>query len=133
MLMDPGKEVFDHVRWFGTRKKIFNIHFRNIKGNRIEFSEVAPDEGSVDFAKMMMTFKEVGYDGMVQPDHTVRTTADAARGGGGRGGPAPADAPGGQPGARGRGGDDEGGGGANPYTAFVYGYIRALIQAADLV
>ena len=133
MLMDPGKEVFDHVRWFGTRKKIFNIHFRNIKGNRIEFSEVAPDEGSVDFAKMMMTFKEVGYDGMVQPDHTVRTTADAARGGGGRGGPAPADAAAGQPGGRGRGGDDEGGGGgANPYTAFVYGYIRALIQAADL-
>jgi mannonate dehydratase len=133
MLMDPGKEVFDHVRWFGTRKKIFNIHFRNIKGNRIEFSEVAPDEGSVDFAKMMMTFKEVGYDGMVQPDHTVRTTADAARGGGGRGGPPPADAAAGLPGGRGRGGDDDGGGGgANPYTAFVYGYIRALIQAADL-
>jgi mannonate dehydratase len=134
MLMDPGKEVFDHVRWFGTRKKIFNIHFRNIKGNRLEFSEVAPDEGSVDFAKMMMTFKEVGYDGMVQPDHTVRTTADTARGGGGRGGPAPADAAAGQSGGRGRGGDDEGGGGggANAYTAFVYGYIRALIQAADL-
>jgi mannonate dehydratase len=129
MLMDPGKEVFDHVRWFGTRKKIFNIHFRNIKGNRLEFSEVAPDEGVVDFAKLMMTFKEVGYDGMVQPDHVVRTTADAARGAG-RGGPAAAAAPGPQ-GARGRGAEDEGGG-TNAYTAFVYGYIRALIQAADL-
>ena len=132
MLMDPGKEVFDHVRWFGTRKKIFNIHFRNIKGNRLEFSEVAPDEGVVDFAKLMMVFKEVGYDGMVQPDHVVRTTADAARGGGGRGGPAAAAAPGPQ-GGGGRGGDGEGGGGGtNAYTAFVYGYIRALIQAADL-
>src|SRR6185436_7174544 len=104
------------IRWFGTRKKIFNIHFRNIKGNRLEFSEVAPDEGSVDFAKMMMTFKEVGYDGMVQPDHTVRTSADVPRGGG-RGGPAAADAAG-QPAARGRGGEDEGGGGSNAYTAF---------------
>jgi mannonate dehydratase len=131
MLMDPGKEVFDHIRWFGTRKKIFNIHFRNIKGNRLEFSEVAPDEGSVDFAKVMMTFKEVGYDGMVQPDHVVRTTAAAPRGG--RGGPAAAEGQAPQ-GARGRGGDDEGGGGAvDPYTAFVYGYIRALIQLADLV
>ncbi len=130
MLMDPGKEVFDHIRWFGTRKKIFNVHFRNIKGNRLEFSEVAPDEGSVDFAKVMMTFKEVGYDGMVQPDHIVRTTAAAPRGG--RGGPAPAEGQAPQ-GARGRGGDDEGGGGANAYTAFVYGYIRALIQLADLV
>jgi len=132
MLMDPGKEVFDHVRWFGTRKKIFNIHFRNIKGNRLEFSEVAPDEGVVDFAKLMMVFKEVGYDGMVQPDHVVRTTADAARGGGGRGGPAAAADPPGPQGGRGRGGDEEGGGGTNAYTAFVFGYIRALIQAADL-
>jgi mannonate dehydratase len=129
MLMDPGKEVFDHVRWFGTRKKIFNIHFRNIKGNRLEFSEVAPDEGVVDFAKLMMTFKEVGYDGMVQPDHVVRTTADAPRGGG-PGGPAAA-VPEGPQGGRGRG-EDAGGGGTNAYTAFVYGYIRALIQAADL-
>ena len=48
--MDPGREVFNHIRWFGTRKKIFNIHYRNIKGNRLEFSEVAPDEGDVDLA-----------------------------------------------------------------------------------
>ena len=100
MFMDPGKEVFEHIRWFGTRGKIFNIHFRNIKGNRLEFSEVAPDEGDVDFAKVMMTFKEVGYSGMVQPDHNVQAAGDTTRSG--------------------------------AYTAFVYGYIRALIQAADL-
>ena len=101
MLMDPGKEVFDHIRWFGTRGKIFNIHFRNITGNRLEFSEVAPDEGAVDFARVMMTFKEVGYTGMVQPDHNVNAAGDATRGG--------------------------------AYTAFVYGYIKALIQLADIV
>ena len=100
MLMDPGKEVFDHIRWFGSRGKIFNIHFRNIVGNRLEFSEVAPDEGAVDFAKVMMAFKEVGYSGMVQPDHNVNAAGDTTRGG--------------------------------AYTAFVYGYIKALIQAADL-
>ena len=48
--MDPGREVFDHIRWFPTRKKTFNIHYRNIKGNRLEFSGVAPDEGDVDLA-----------------------------------------------------------------------------------
>jgi len=125
MLMDPGKEVFDHIRWFGTRKKIFNIHFRNIKGNRLEFSEVAPDEGSVDFARVMMTFKEVGYDGMVQPDHNVAAAGDPG-GGGGRGrGAGNAPATGGEPGE----GGPRGGG---AYTAFVYGYIKALIQLADL-
>jgi D-mannonate dehydratase len=128
--MDPGKEVFDYIRWFGTRKKIFNIHFRNIKGNRLEFSEVAPDDGSVDFARVMMTFKEVGYDGMVQPDHVVRTTADVERP---RGAQAADRAQGGRGrGAGGGGGDEEGGRGGEAYTAFVYGYIRALIQAADL-
>ena len=100
MFMDPGKDVFEHIRWFGTHGKIFNIHFRNIKGNRLEFSEVAPDEGDVNMARVMMTLRDVGYTGMVHPDHVVQAAGDTT------------------------------GGGA--YTAFVYGYIRALIQAADL-
>jgi hypothetical protein len=73
----------------------------------------------------MMTFKEVGYDGMVQPDHNVASAGDS---GGGRGrGAADAATTGGEPG---EGGPRGGGGGA--YTAFVYGYIKALIQLADL-
>ena len=37
------------IRYFGSRKKIFNVHFRNIRGHRNDFAEVFPDEGSVDF------------------------------------------------------------------------------------
>ena len=80
MLMDPGKEVFQHLTWFGQRKKIFNIHYRNIKGNRLEFSEVAPDEGDVDFARVITTLRDVGYDGMVQPDHNVNASGDNSNG-----------------------------------------------------
>ncbi len=97
MLRDPGKEIYDVIRWFGSRKKIFNVHFRNILGHRDEFMEVAPDEGSVDMFKAMQAYKEVGYPYMVHPDHVVNSPSDT-------------------------GGE---------YTAFVYGYIRALIQAVD--
>jgi hypothetical protein len=32
MLDDPAREIFEVIRWFGERGKIFNVHFRNIKG-----------------------------------------------------------------------------------------------------
>jgi mannonate dehydratase len=98
MLQDPAKEIHDVIRYFGSRKKIFMVHFRNIIGNRQAFSEVGPDEGVVDFVKAMRIYKEVGYTGMICPDHTVQAPNDP--------------------------------GGAQ-YTAYVYGYIRALIQAVD--
>jgi mannonate dehydratase len=69
MLNDPGKEIFDVIRYFGSRQKIFNVHFRNIRGHRNEFVEVYPDEGDIDFVKAIRTYKEVGYPYMLMPDH----------------------------------------------------------------
>ena len=69
MLQDPGKEIHDVIRYFGTRKKIFNIHFRNIRGKRDDFVEVFPDEGSMDMVQVMRTLREVEYPYMVMPDH----------------------------------------------------------------
>ena len=39
-LANPGEELYDIVRYFGERKKIFNIHFRNILGGLHDFQEV---------------------------------------------------------------------------------------------
>lgn len=69
MLQDPGKEILDVIRYFGSRKKIFNVHFRNIRGKRDDFQEVYPDEGDIDFMKAMLVYKEVGYPYMMMPDH----------------------------------------------------------------
>ncbi len=69
MLADPGKEIFDVIRYFGSRQKIFNVHFRNIRGHRDEFVEVYPDEGDVNFVKAIQVYKEVGYPYMLMPDH----------------------------------------------------------------
>jgi mannonate dehydratase len=69
MLADPGKEIYDVIRYFGSRKKIFNVHFRNIRGHRNDFLEVFPDEGDINFVKAIQVYKEVGYPYLLMPDH----------------------------------------------------------------
>src|SRR5437870_9502013 len=69
MLANPGKEIYDVIRYFGSRKKIFNVHFRNIRGHRDDFQEVYPDEGDIDFVKAIRTYREVGYPYLLMPDH----------------------------------------------------------------
>ena len=76
MLQDPGKEIFDVIRYFGQRKKIFNVHFRNIKGKRDKFYETYPDEGDINFVRAMQVYKEVGYPYMMMPDHMPRHPKD---------------------------------------------------------
>ena len=69
MLADPGREIFDVIRYFGHKKKIFNVHFRNIKGRRDDFEERFPDDGDVDFVAALKVYREVGYEHMLMPDH----------------------------------------------------------------
>lgn len=76
MLKNPGIEIFDVIRYFGTRKKIFNVHFRNIRGRRDDFQEVYPDEGDVDFVQAVMVYKEIGYEYLLMPDHVPQSPSD---------------------------------------------------------
>ncbi len=75
-LENPGKEICDVIRYFGTRNKIFNVHFRNIRGKFLNFQETYPDEGDVDMFQAMRVYKEVGYAGMIMPDHMPHTVGD---------------------------------------------------------
>ncbi|MGA3224061.1 MAG: mannonate dehydratase [Acidobacteriaceae bacterium] len=78
MLAHPGTEIFDVIRYFGTRDKIFNVHFRNIRGHRDDFVETYPDDGDVDFVKALQVYKEVGYKYMLMPDHVPQAANDHA-------------------------------------------------------
>jgi mannonate dehydratase len=98
MLEKPGEEIYDVIRYFGSRQKIFNVHFRNIRGQRDDFVEVYPDEGDIDFVKAIQVYKSVKYAYMMMPDHVPEAPDDPQ--------------------------------GLQSF-AFCYGYIRALIQAAD--
>ncbi len=76
-LEDPDKEIHEIIRYFGKRKKIFNVHFRNIKGKFLDFQETFPDDGDVNFLRCIRTYKEVGFDGMMMPDHVPHIDGDA--------------------------------------------------------
>jgi mannonate dehydratase len=76
MLEKPGEEIFDVIRYFGSRGKIFNVHFRNIRGGFLRFQETFIDDGDVDMLKAMRVYKEVGFDGMMMPDHVPTIAGD---------------------------------------------------------
>ena len=76
MLAKPGEQIFDVIRYFGTRGKIFNVHFRNIAGGFLDFRETFIDDGDVDMLKAMRVYRDVGYDGMMMPDHVPSIEGD---------------------------------------------------------
>jgi mannonate dehydratase len=69
MLDDPAREIFGVIRWFGERGKIFNVHFRNIKGRKLDFMEAFPDEGDMDMPRSLAAYRDVAYPYMLMPDH----------------------------------------------------------------
>ncbi len=79
MLDKPGEQIFDVIRYFGSRKKIFSVHFRNIAGGVLNFRETFIDNGDVDMLKAMRVYKEVGYDGMMMPDHVPQVDGDTGQ------------------------------------------------------
>ncbi len=80
MLEDPAEEIFDVIRWFGERKKIFLVHFRNIRGKKLDFMETFPDDGDVDMLQAARVYKEVGYPYMLVPDHQPWVSGENQRG-----------------------------------------------------
>ena len=77
MLEKPGEQIDDVIREFGRRGKIFNVHLRNIRGGFLNFSETLPNDGDVDLLRALRVYREVGYAGMIMPDHVPQIAGDA--------------------------------------------------------
>ncbi len=78
-LKDPKSEIIPIIKYFGDRNQIFNIHLRNIKGGWNNFQEVYPDNGDMDFLEVIRALRDVGYDGMVMPDHVPKHEAEGSK------------------------------------------------------
>jgi mannonate dehydratase len=76
MLRKPGEEIFDVIRHFGSRGQIFNVHLRNIRGGFLNFQETFIDDGDVDMLKAIRVYKEIGFSGMMMPDHVPQIAGD---------------------------------------------------------
>lgn len=74
--MGPDRTL-EAIRYFGGLGKIFYVHFRNVRGQFPKFDEVFIDEGDVDMLMAMRTYKEVGFDGVMTPDHSPRVAGDS--------------------------------------------------------
>lgn len=79
MSADPSPYVMEAIRRIGGRGRIYMVHFRNIKGGHCDFSECFPDEGAVDMAEAIRTYRAVGYRGILCPDHVPASDLDPAR------------------------------------------------------
>lgn len=76
MSRDPNAYVLEAIRRIGARERIFMVHFRNIKGGYLDFSECFPDEGAVDMAACIRAYRELGYMGVLCPDHVPASELD---------------------------------------------------------
>jgi mannonate dehydratase len=75
-LKDPAKEILPIVQYLGGRGKLYQIHMRNIRGGLHDFEEVYPDEGEMDFFKVMRILRDTRFAGSICPDHMPRHPGD---------------------------------------------------------
>ena len=73
---EMGTNVIEAIRYFGSRKKIFYVHFRNVRGTADNFAETFIDEGQTDMFETIKAYKEVGFDGPILDDHVPRIVDD---------------------------------------------------------
>ena len=65
-----GKDVYESLRWFGERKKLFKVHFRNVDRPLPHFKETFMDDGYGDMYKVMKVIRDVNFDGILILDHS---------------------------------------------------------------
>jgi mannonate dehydratase len=65
------------IRHFGSQKKIFFVHLRDVRGTVESFVETWHDEGQTDLVACMEAYKQVGYEGPLRPDHVPTVDGDS--------------------------------------------------------
>lgn len=64
-----GENIPEVIRHYGKMKKIFFVHFRDLKGTAEKFQETFHDEGMTDMKACVEAYDEVGFNGIVRTDH----------------------------------------------------------------
>lgn len=71
-----GEDVSEVLRRFGARDQIVFIHFRDVVGTVPRFHETFVDEGNFDTIEAVRTLYDIGFDGVVIPDHVPKMAGD---------------------------------------------------------
>ncbi len=67
----------DVIRHFGRQKKVFFVHFRDVRGTVENFRETWHDDGKTDLLECMRAWRDVGFDGVLRPDHVPTVEGDS--------------------------------------------------------
>jgi mannonate dehydratase len=71
-----GVDALEAIRYFGQRDQLFKVHFRNVDRPLPHFVETFVDDGYQDMYQVMKALQEVGFRGVVIPDHIPRMADD---------------------------------------------------------
>jgi mannonate dehydratase len=82
--MRDDVDIYDKIRYFGSRDKILYVHFRNVSGTVPRFYEEFVNTGYVDMHKAMEIYYDVGFEGFFIDDHVPQTFQDTPWGHRGR-------------------------------------------------
>ena len=63
------------IRKFGD--KIFFVHFRDVRGVPSQFEETWHDAGKTDMLACMKAYKDIGFNGVLRPDHVPTVEGDS--------------------------------------------------------
>ena len=63
------------IRKFG--KKISFVHFRDVRGVPEKFEETWHDAGQTDMLACMKAYRDIGFDGVLRPDHVPTVEGDS--------------------------------------------------------
>ena len=56
--------------------KIFFVHMRDVAGTRERFQETFHDAGQTDMVACMRAYRDIGFDGVLRPDHVPTMAGD---------------------------------------------------------
>lgn len=72
-----GADIPAIVKYFGKRNLIHFVHFRNVRGGKMNFVETFHDEGQIDMYAAMKAYIEIGFKGPLRPDHVPTMAGDS--------------------------------------------------------
>jgi mannonate dehydratase len=70
-------DIYETIEHYGRQDKIAYVHFRNVRGKVPYYEEVFVDEGDIDMLRAIQVLRDVGYDGVLIPDHTPEMSCSA--------------------------------------------------------
>jgi mannonate dehydratase len=65
------------IRHFGNQGKVFFAHFRDVRGTPEKFVETFHDEGQTNMLACMEAYRDMGFDGVLRPDHVPTMEGDS--------------------------------------------------------